>query len=296
MDRLTAMYAFARVVDAGSFSAAARRWGRSKAAVSKYVADLEAHLGVTLLRRNTRSLTLTEAGAAYYPRCIEILNAVDATETGLREQQSALRGTLRVTAPPGFASRYLAVLTCDFVARHPQVRIDLDLTHRMIDLVEEAVDVAVRMTEPQDSSLIARRLAPAPCIAVAAPRYLAARGQPETPRELRGHDCLVDTNFRDQQRWRFRVGGRTQRVTVDGPFRVNSPLAVRDLAIAGHGIAIVPALIAEAAIATGELVEVLPGTVALRWSIYAVYPRREHLPERVRAYVDHLAEALAVRA
>ena len=299
MDRLVAMEAFVRVADAGSFSAAARHWGRSKAVVSKYVNALEAHLGVQLLRRTTRSLSLTEAGRAYRERCTDVLGEIEALEASLREDIAALRGPLRVTAPPGFASHYLDVLTKDFLARFPEVTIDLDLTHRMVDLVEENIDVAIRVTDPRDSSLVARRLAPAPILAVAAPSYLRRRGTPKTPSDLRDHDCLVDTNFRDQQRWRFRTGdkdkARTETIAVTGPLRVNNPDAVREMAEAGLGIGLVPHFVASDALQAGRLHEVLKGRVAFHWSILAVYPRRRYLPLRVRAYIDHLAEELAER-
>ncbi len=135
-------------------------------------------------------------------------------DAAVREDRVSPRGTLRLTAPPGLATHHLEVLTRGFLERYPDVRLDLQLTHRMVDLVEEGVDVALRVTEPEDSSLVARFIAPVPILAVAAPRYLKARGTPTTPRDLRNHDCLVDTNFRDQQRWRFRVGGRA--ITVAG--------------------------------------------------------------------------------
>jgi DNA-binding transcriptional LysR family regulator len=296
MDRLVAMEAFVRVADAGSFSAAARHWGRSKAVVSKYVNALEAHLGVQLLQRTTRSLSLTEAGRAYRERCTNVLGEIRALEASLREDIAAPRGPLRVTAPPGFASHYLDVMTKDFLARFPEVNIDLDLTHRMVDLVEENIDVAIRVTDPRDSSLVARRLAPAPIVAVAAPSYLRRRGTPKNPTDLRDHDCLVDTNFRDQQRWRFRPGdkanGKTETITVTGPLRVNNPDAVREMAEAGLGIALVPHFVASDALQAGRLREILKGRVAFHWSILAVYPRRRYLPLRVRAYIDHLAEQI----
>ena len=286
------MEAFVRVVDAGSFSDAARHWGRSKAVVSKYVNALEAHLGVQLLRRTTRSLSLTEAGRAYRERCTDVLGEIQSLEASVRESAAAPRGPLRVTAPPGLASHYLDVMTKDFLARFPEVSLDLDLTHRIVDLVEDNIDVAIRVTDPRDSSLVARRIAPVPILAVAAPAYLRRRGLPKQPPDLSEHDCLVDTNFVDQQRWRFRKGNKTETVTVHGPVRVNNPDAIVGLAVAGLGIALVPDFAVREALQRGSLREVLPGTVALRWSILAVYPRRRYLPLRVRAYVDHLVERM----
>jgi DNA-binding transcriptional LysR family regulator len=288
------MEAFVRVVDAGSFSTAARQWGRSKAVVSKYITSLESHLGVQLIQRTTRSLSLTEAGRAYRERCTDVLGEIQALEASLREAVAAPRGPLRITAPPGFASHYLDVMTKDFLARFPEVTLDLDLTHRMVDLVEESIDLAIRVTDPRDSSLVARRIAPAPIIAVAAPSYLRRRGTPKNPTDLRDHDCLVDTNFREQQRWRFRTrdNAKTETVTVHGPLRINNPDAVRDMAEAGLGIALVPKFVATQSLRAGTLREVLKGRVAFDWSILAVYPRRRYLPLRVRAYVDHLVERI----
>jgi DNA-binding transcriptional LysR family regulator len=289
MDRLTLMEAFVRVVDAGSFSAAARAWGRSKAVVSKYVGALEDHLRVELLHRTTRSLGLTDEGRIYHARCIDVLGEIEAMEASIVDDDVKPSGTLRVTAAPGFASRYLDAMTTTFVARFPDIILDLDLTHRMVDLIEEGIDVAIRLTNPRDSGLMARKLGPAPIVAVASPGYLDQHGLPSTPAQLLDHACLVDTNFRNQQRWPFEVDDRMQTVAVTGPVRANSPLVIRDLAVEGLGIALCPELVVRDDIACGRLIEVLPGTVALRWSIHAVYARRRFVAPRVRAYVDHLA-------
>ena len=282
-----------RVVDAGSFSGAAKRWGLSKAVVSKYVAELEEHLGVALLRRSTRSLSQTEAGRTYYLRCRDLLDELNLLEADLRDDTHALRGRLRVSAPPGVVAVHLDALTTSFVDKHPKVVIDLDLTYRMVDLVESGVDVAIRLTNKLDSSLIARHLATAPIVAVASPAYLDQHGVPDSPTALRAHECLVDTNFRKQERWRFNVNGRATTVHVAGSFRANSPIAVRDLALAGRGIALIPRLLISAELYDGRLREVLPGAVDLAWSVYAVYPSRQHLAARVRLYIDHLVEVFA---
>lgn len=286
------MEAFVRVADAGSFTAAARNWGCSKAAMSKYVSELEEHLGVALLRRTTRSLSLTEAGRRYRQRCLGVLEEIESAETDARDDTLAPRGVLRVSAPPGFMSRHGALMTTQFTDRYPDIRLDLDLTHRMIDLVEEGIDVAIRVTDPGDSTLVARRLGPAPVIAVASPDYLAERGTPCRPLDLADHDCLVDTNFRDGGRWPFVYRRKREVVEVDGPFRVNSPETLRDLAVANRGIALVAHFVVANSVECGELVEVLPSMVDLHWSVYAVYPRRRYLPARVRAFVDHLAKGL----
>ena len=293
MDKLVAMETFVRVVQAGSFTAAARSWGRSKARLSQTVSALEDELGVTLLQRTTRSLKLTDSGRRYLRRCADLLGAIEALESEIKDERQAVVGVLRVSAPPGLAERYLDALVTDFRAVHPGVCIHLDLTHRMVDLVEEGVDVAIRVTEPRDSALIVRKLAPAPIVAVASPDYLERRGRPRDPTRLRDHDCLVDTNFRDQHRWRFRSKRGPITVSVSGPVRVNSPAAVRELAVAGHGVGLIPRLTIEEELDRGVLVELFPGRVAIEWSVCAVYPRRDHLPVRVRAYIDHLARAFA---
>jgi len=293
MNRLVSMEAFVRVVDAGGFSAAGRTWGRSKAVVSKYVSQLEEHLGVALLRRTTRSLSVTDAGRAYHRRCTELLSELEAIEASVRDDVQTPRGNLRITAPPGFADRYLNIMTTQFNARFPQITIDLDLTHEMVDMVEREVDVAIRITNPRDSSLVARKLAPAPRVLVAAPAYLAAHGTPKRSRDLVNHDCIVDTNFREQQRWKFTFRGKSETVAVSGAFRVNSPTAVRDLAIAGHGVALIPEFVVADALEAGTLRPLLPGRLAQSWSIYAVHLRRRYVPARVRAFVDHMAKCLA---
>ncbi len=293
MDRLTTMEAFVRVADAGSFSGAARQWAVSKAVVSKYVAALEARLGVALLMRTTRSVALTDAGRDYYDRCVALLGEVDALDASVRAEALDVRGTLRFTAPPGFLARYAPLLLSEFRARYPRIDLDIHLTHRMVDLVEEGFDLAVRVTAPRDSALIVRWLAPSPLVLVGAPGYLAKYGAPKSVRELAHHACLVDTNFRERGRWRFEVDGEVVHVEVDGPFRVNSPLVVRDLAAEGHGLALIPEFVVDEALASGDLVAVEGFVPAFDWSIYAVYPRRKYIPARVKVFVDHLAEALS---
>lgn len=294
MDTLETMEAFTRVVEAGSFTEAARRWGRSKAVVSKYVARLEARLGVSLLVRTTRSLRLTESGKAYYARCGQLLEEIADLESAISDEQRVPRGVLRVTAPPGLGSTIDESVIAGFVRAWPQVKVELNLSHEMHDLVREGYDCALRVTEPEDSTLIARRLADAPVLAYASPGYLARAGTPTHPRALREHACLVDTNFRNKGRWRFTVDGQRLVVPVDGPVQVNSPLAIRALCVAGLGIALMPAFIARQAVARGELVQVLAGFEGYHWAIYVVYPPRRHLSAKVRAFVDHAAASLHV--
>ncbi len=292
MNQLTTMDAFVRVAEAGSFAEAARRWGRSKAVVSKYIAQLEQHLGVRLFQRTTRRLSLTDAGRSYLPRCQQILSLLAESESQLRAGHSAAAGELRITAPPGFMYRHRRAAISDFLRRYPAVSLTMDLSARMLDLVEERIDVAIRLTRPADSSLVARRLAPAPLVLVASPAHLAAAGAPRHPRELAGRPCLRDSNFRFHPRWPLRAGGRAIAVEVRGPVTVNSPLLVRELALDGLGIGLVPELLVEEDLAAGRLVELLPGSVDTSWSIWAVSSQRRLLPARARLFIEHLRRTL----
>ena len=296
MDRLVCMEAFVRVVDAGSFSAAARNWGRSKAAVSKYLTNLEDYLGVELIRRTTRSLSLTDAGRLYHRRCIDLLGELAAMEASIQDNHVAPRGRLRITIPPGLMSRHRQRLTTEFIERYPEVTMDIHLTHRMVDLIEEGFDLAIRITEAKDSSLIARKLTTVDICAVASPEYLQKHGTPKKPEDLRQHACLIDSNFREKNRWRFKVDGELQVIEVSGPFQVNSPIVIRDLAEQGKGIALIPDFMVQKELQKGSLVSVLDGMLGFRWSMYALYPRRHFLSGRVRAFIDHLVEVFREEA
>ncbi|MEM9071225.1 MAG: LysR family transcriptional regulator [Myxococcota bacterium] len=292
MDRLQSMEAFVRVAEVRSFAEAARRWGRSKAVVSKYVGHLEAHLGVQLFQRTTRSVVLTDAGRAHFDSCQQILALVEESETQLKDDHVSLTGSLRVTAPPGLVSEERRVLVASFLRRYPRVSLDLDVTYRMVDLVEERVDVAIRVTQPRDSSLVARKLAPAEMVLVASPAYLSSSPPIHGPEDLRQHACLVDRNFGFQPRWPFVIGGRRQSVEVAGPVRANDPFVVRDLALEGMGVALIARVLARRELAEGRLTEVLPGTVDLQTGIYAITSQRRRLPARVRAFLEHLRREL----
>ena len=233
MDRLTCMDAFVRVAEAGSFAEAARRWGRSRAVVSKYVQQLEAQLEVRLLERTTRVVVLTDAGRVHVERCQQVLALVAEGEQELRRADRSLRGVIRVSAPPGMGVQRLEHWVAAFVRLYPEVVLELDLTHRLVDLVEERIDVAIRLTEPEDSDLVARRLGPAPLVLVARPDLgIAVR----CPADLEDVPCIRDTNFRFDPHWPFRWAGERQRVTVSGPVLANSPLVVAGLVRAGLGV------------------------------------------------------------
>ncbi|WP_196260885.1 LysR family transcriptional regulator [Pelagibacterium limicola] len=290
MQDLARIRAFVQVFDAGGFSSAARVHGRSKALLSKYVTDLEDYLGVRLMNRTTRKLSLTEAGEAYYREVSQILSQLDDLDATISEQTAAPRGMLRVSAPRNFGEASLLDPLFDFVKLHPDVTLDLRLEDRMVDLVEEGFDVALRISKMADSSLIARKIAETSVLACAAPSVIKAYGMPQTPEALRGLPCVIDTNFSGQANWQFSDGNRTISVHVDGPVRVNSPQGALVAAQKGLGFALVPSFLADDIVEKGELVSVLADYLPYRPFLQAVYPHRRHLSGKVRALIDFLVD------
>ena len=287
---LARIRAFVQVFDAGGFSAAARQFGRSKALLSKYVTDLEDYLGVRLMNRTTRKLSLTEAGEAYYREASQLLQQLDDLDASISDQTSAPRGLLRVSAPRNFGERTLAPAIFEFLLKFPEVSVDLRLEDRYVDLVDEGVDVALRISTMTDSSLIARKIADMRIVIAGAPSLLEKFGVPESPEALRAMPCVIDTNLQGQANWRFVDGGKTVSVHVSGPVRVNSPLAALEAATRGLGFAAMPSYLADPAIASGDLVGVLAEYVPDGQTLQAVYPHRRHLAGKVRALIDHLVD------
>lgn len=291
VDHLAEMAAFVRVVEAGTFTGAAQRLGWSKSMVSRRIAELEDRLGARLLNRTTRRLSLTEAGDAYYRRCARILAEIDDAEDEIARLSAEPRGTLRVNAPMSFGTQHLAPAIAGFVGRYPQVRIDLTLDDRFVDLIDDGVDVAVRIGVLADSSLIARRLAPSHVVLCASPAYLARRGVPERPADLAAHDCLLYSNAVSVDQWQFPgADGAAETVRVRGPMVANNGDVLREVAIAGLGIARLPTFIVADALADGRLRPLLCRHRLPETPIHAVYPHSRHLSTKVRAFVDFLAE------
>ncbi len=288
MDTLARMQAFVRVAEAGGFSAAARKLGRSKALLSKYVRELEDELGVRLLNRTTRQLSLTEAGSVYLREAHEILQRLDDLEAMIHDTHHEPRGHLRVAAPRTLGDGELGRAVMEFLQKEPRISIDLSLEDRFVDLVEEGYDVAIRITDLADSSLIARKLAPFRIVVCAHPDVLAAVGTPTDPGDLVDMPCIIDTNAKTRGNWPFRDGDGRRTVTVRGRVEVNSPQACRLAALAGLGFAFTPYVVVHDDIAAGRLVPVLDEFAHGQSAIYAVYPHRRHLSGKVRAFVDHL--------
>ncbi|MBB2973767.1 LysR family transcriptional regulator [Mesorhizobium sp. RMAD-H1] len=290
MDTLTRMRAFIDVVEAEGFSAAARKIGRSKALLSKYVRELEDELGVLLLNRTTRQFSMTEAGHTYYQRASEIIRDIDSLQDSISETSGDARGRIKLSAPRTFADAPIGLSLIDFCANHPEIVLDIRLDDRFVDLVEEGFDLAIRITRLQDSSLIARRLTAFHLALCASPELIAKVGMPDRPEGLHDRPCIVDTNGRSRNNWHFRnTDGSLLTVPVSGPIEVNSPLATMAAAVRGLGFCILPRFIAEPELERGRLVAGLDEFTIKDGGIYAVYPHRRYLPAKVRVLVDYLA-------
>jgi DNA-binding transcriptional LysR family regulator len=291
MDRLASMELFARVVECGGFSAAARSLGLSKSVVSKQVRTLEDRLGVRLLNRTTRRIALTEAGRAYLEGVERIAALVAQTEESVTHLQERPRGLLRINAPVSFGQLRLGQLIPDFMALYPEVAIDLTLSDRFVDLVEEGFDVAIRIGSLPDSSLIARRLAPVRRVVCASPAYLATHGPLSRVQDLERHDCLGYSYLSTLDQWRFHGPEGEVTVRVRGHLRANNGEVLREAAIAGVGVSLAPTFIVGEDLQAGRLVRLLPGYEPLPdIAIHAVHPAGRHVSPKLRTFVDFLAE------
>lgn len=259
MDRFTSMQVFVKVADLGSFAAAAAELGLSPAMVAKHIRSLEERLQVTLIRRTTRRQSLTDVGAGFLDRCRLILGEVEAAENLAAESQSVPRGLLRVNAPVTFGTTSLAAALPDYLRSHPEVGIDLTITDRMVDLVDEGFDAVIRIGELADTSLRARAMAPYEMALCAAPSYLASYSAPQHPADLAAHACLGFAHWAPRSQWIFEgPGGETETVEVHGPLSVNIGHALRVAALAGLGIILQPRILLQEDIEQGLLVSLLP--------------------------------------
>jgi DNA-binding transcriptional LysR family regulator len=278
---------FVRVVEDRGFAAAARSLGITTSAVSKGVGRLEASLGTRLLHRTTRHVSLTEAGATFYQRCLRILAEIEAAEEAVSRLRSGPRGTLRVSAPMSFGQLHVAPVIPEFLERYPEVRIDMTLNDRVVDLVEEGFDLAIRIGRLADSSLVARKVAPSRRVICGAPAYFDRRGVPAHPRDLVHHDCLVYT-YQAQPEWTLRDGKSELKVAVTGRFRANNGDVLHTAALAGAGIALLPTFIVGDDLRAGTLRSVLDDYECKETAVFAVYPPSRNPSPKVRAFVDFL--------
>ena len=292
MDRLQAMHVFVRVAELGSFSAVAQQLGVARSVITRQIAALEEHLGIKLMVRSTRRLTLTSAGAAYLEKCRVILNLVEVAETGVAEERLTPRGTIRVSLPLSFGLRRVSPLLLDFARRYPEVRLDMDYTDRRVNLIEEAIDLSVRITGKLGANEVARRLGTIPMRVIASPAYLAEHGTPRHPSELAHHECLSYTMVGAQQTWAFEVSGTPVNFSIRARLHANNGEALTEAAVQGLGIALQPAFIAEDAIGSGRVVTLLEDFRSPELGIYALLPSNRQVPHRVRVLMDFLANHL----
>lgn len=296
MDRWAAMESFVRVVEAGSFVAAADRAGLSTSSLSRQVAELEQHLGVRLLNRTTRRLSLTESGQSYYERCVALLADLQEAEAIAGQEAAQPRGTIRLTCSHNMAEQRVAPAIAAFVGRYPDVKFDLVVADRIVDLVDEGFDLAIRVGPVGSDRLVARRLGSMQAVLCASPAYLERHGTPRTPRELEGHNALTYAYMATPRLWRFTdAAGNPHEVRVAGSLHANSGDALRAAAEAGLGLICEPDFLVGDALRGGRLVHLLPEYQSPGGEIWAVYASRRHLSLKVRLFVDHVAAVFAAQ-
>ncbi|WP_025595780.1 LysR family transcriptional regulator [Agrobacterium tumefaciens] len=290
MDTLTRIRAFIDVVEAEGFSAAARKTGRSKALLSKYVRELEDDLGALLLNRTTRQFSLTEAGHTYYRTASDILKEIDNLADLVREKNADLKGKLRISVPRTFIDADVGQSLIDFAKENPELSLEIVADDRFVDLIEEGFDLAIRITRLEDSGLIARKISDFRVYAVATADFVSRHGPLNGPQDFSRVPFIIDTNTRFHNTVRYlEADGGSNSVTISGPIEVNSPQATLRAARAGLGIAMVPDFIARPFIQSGELVTLFDDYISKDRGIYAVYPHRRYLPAKVRSFVDYLS-------
>lgn len=292
MERLAEMMTFAKVVETRSFSEAAKVLSTSKSLVSKQVGNLERALGVRLLHRTTRRMSLTEIGAAYYEHCVRIAHEIDAAGETVSQLQVEPRGVLRITSPVIFGSLHLAPALRTFLQRYEQVEVELNASDRVIDIVEEGYDLAIRITNHPTPTMVARKIAPVRWVTCASPEYLERNGIPETPQDLIQHQCLVYQGMPAlHSGWRYRVGNKEVTQQVSGRCRVNTSEVLLQMALDGMGIVLFPTYVLGPLLKSGRLKQILPEYVANPDTLlYATYLPNRYMQPKVRAFIDHLLD------
>jgi len=293
MDRLQAMHLFVRVAELSSFSAVAQQMGLARSAVTRQIAALEQHLGIKLMVRSTRRLMLTSAGSAYLEKCRVILNLVEAAETGVAEERQTPRGMIRISLPLTYGLMRVAPILLDFARRYPEVQLDMDYTDRRVNLIEEAIDLSVRITSRLGATEIARRIGSSQMQAVASPAYLAEHGTPRHPTELIHHECLsYTTTAESKQTWSFEVDGVLTAYPIRARIHSNNGEALNDAVERGLGIALQPDFIIERSLQLGKVVTILNEFPLPELGIYAMLPSNRQVPHRVRVLMEFLADQL----
>lgn len=283
------MRVFSVVARRGSFTSAAEELDMAVQTVSKYVKALEERLDVQLFDRTTRKVNLNATGTAYLERCNDLIGQFDEIENAVKQQNSTPQGRIRITAPTAFGELHLLPALAQFQRKYADISLDVDLSNRKVSLVDEGVDLAIRIGNLPDSALVARKLAPMRLCLCASPEYLVNKGTPKLPKDLKTHNCLIDANYRGGRHWMFNVDGELQKVEVNGYFTGNSPKAIRQMALAGVGIGFCPMYVISQDVISGKLTILFDKWEANEMGVYALYPHRKHLSVRVRVLVDFLA-------
>ncbi|MGI0116667.1 LysR family transcriptional regulator [Zooshikella sp. RANM57] len=292
MDRLTAINVFIDIARSGSFTATAERLDMSRAMVTRYISTMESWLNVRLLQRTTRRVTLTEAGHRCLAQCLKLTEQTQALESETAHNDNELQGLLRVATSMSFGHAQLAKTICRFLAEHPKLKIDIDVSDRPVNLIEERIDLAIRIASNPDPSLIGRPLAVCESVLVASPHYLAKHGHPSTPEELRQHQCLGYRHF-ERNVWYLSYNNDYQAIDVECHLTANEATVLLEAAKNDGGIALQPTYLANEAIKQGQLDIVLPDWKPKDLTIYALYPSRQFLPPALRALIDYLVKDFA---
>jgi len=291
MNRFENMDSFIRVVEAGSISGAADRLNVAKSAVSRRLKELEKHLGVELFHRTTRQMNLTDTGRAFYHQAVRILDDVLEAEIATSQAHGTLKGSLKIALPSTFGLMHMGPIINDFIKEHPQIEFDLDFNDREVDLIQEGFDLAIRIANLPDSSLIARRIAPVKTVICASPDYLKQMGIPQSPEDLIEHKCLVYSLQRDFEYWHLTDANGNEIKTKIYPYlKASTGEFLKEAAVDGQGIILVPTFIAYKEIENGSLIPLLKDYTSPQINAYAIYPQTRHLSQRVRAFVDLLVK------
>ncbi len=290
MDKLSSLRAFVKVVESGSFAEAGRQLRLSRSAISKYIGELEQSLGVQLIVRTTRHASPTETGQRYFERAVSILAELVAADQAVSQSQAAPRGLLRVNAPMSFGTMRLGPVVADFMAQYPELQLQIVLSDDLLDPVQDGFDVTLRIAELESSSLVARRIMPVERVICAAPAYLTRHGAPESPEDLRRHTSLTYGFLLTGNQWKLTGADGDHWIQPAWTLCVNNAEVLRDVAIRGQGIALIPRFIAAEALASGELTAILPDYAAPSLALYAIYPPTRHLSVKVRLFIDFLVE------
>lgn len=288
MNKLLCMTAFVNVVETGGFSSASRKTGISTTLISRYVAQLENNLGVLLLQRTTRKVTTTQIGYAYYQRCLPLLDGIDELEGMVKLTHVKPSGKLVLSAPTSFSEIHLMPVLSDFIEQYPEVNIDLQLTDRFVDIIEEGIDIALRIGNLHDSSLIARKILPITLVVCASEEYLVQAPLLREPKDLAEHRCIIDSNYKQGSHWLFQKNSQEIEIEVKSTIKVNSVRAVRKLLLKGAGVGICPLFAVDDDINNGRLTRVLSSYGTTELGLYAVYSHRRHLSVKVRSFIDFI--------